>query len=836
VLVSVHIKRRLLASLLIGSLLATDIAFAELEEITVTARKREENLQDVPLSVTAIGAEQIERLGIRDLKDVTRYTPGVTLDKGFGLNDTRLVIRGLSPSRGRPNSAILVDGIDLTTESVSTPGGSILVNQRLLDIQQVEVVKGPQSALYGRAAFAGAISYVTSDPGDELETEVGIDVGQYGRRYLRGAIGGPVTDGFGLRLNGLAWNEDGYYQEGFTDADLGGGNGYGLSLVGKWDNDGMFAARARVAYSDDDFDQQATFYNPVNTQITPPVESQAIGIDPATFVGIFGGTPPDAGGQISYLTPRPYENDTPADRTPLEGGFSKVLNTSLKLDWDLDAGGIISSYTGYAKADSGQTFDGDFDIRPDANFTEDIARGGSIVDFDTDTRLFSQELRYSSNFNGPVQFSVGALYWDEDVSQIETSITALAIPPWPGNTPEGYFNLVIPVANIIPNNVSRETNSRSVYGTFDWAITDQWKLSLEARYAREQMDVSGTGCDRTTLAGFFACGFSTPDLAFNGPDGFSQLERIITIDSTSDYYLAPKAVIEWAPNDAVMTYFSVSQGVKPGGIATVASGTWMDQQPDGNLDELKFEAETLTAFELGGKTTLFDRQLILNGAVFYQKYDDKQIPVQQLVNAFIATTIENAGEAEIRGLEVESTWLVTEHTRLQLGYSYINGEYTELAYTTNSTNSIARAGNCIPDTVNNLCEINLNGNRMEDVPRNSLVVLGGWYPPLGGTGLSGLFEADAEYEDARFTDEFNDRMVDSYWLMNLRAGVESDRWDAMIYVNNALDNDTIQSWSSGTAVVATAERFDQNLAIFPPDGFSIAPPPRQWGVRANVRF
>jgi len=289
--------------------------------------------------------------------------------------------------------------------------------------------------------------------------------------------------------------------------------------------------------------------------------------------------------------------------------------------------------------------------------------------------------------------------------------------------------------------------------------------------------------------------------------------------------------------DDIMSYFSISQGVKPGGIATVASGTWMDQQPDGNLDELKFDAETLTAFEVGGKSTLFDRRLILNGALFFQKYNDKQVPVQRVVNNnFVATTIDNAGKAEIRGLELEAVWLVTENTRLQAGYSYIDGKYTELVYTTNSTNSIARAGNCVTDPADEFCEVDLSGNKMEDVPRNSLVILGGWYPPLGGGGLSGLLEADVQWEDARFIDEFNDRTLDAYSILNLRAGVQGDSWDALIYVNNALDDDTIKSWSAGTGVVSTAERFDQNLAIFPPDGFSIAPPPRQWGVRANLRF
>ena len=115
-------RRQVLFVLLTSTLLCGDLAWAQaqLEEIVVTARKREERLQDLPLSVTAIDAAQIERQGIRNLEDIAQFTPGVNLDNAFGLNDQRLVIRGLSPSRGRPNSAILVDGIDLTTESVST--------------------------------------------------------------------------------------------------------------------------------------------------------------------------------------------------------------------------------------------------------------------------------------------------------------------------------------------------------------------------------------------------------------------------------------------------------------------------------------------------------------------------------------------------------------------------------------------------------------------------------------------------------------------------------------------------------------------------------------------
>ena len=107
----------------------------------------------------------------------------------------------------------------------------------------------------------------------------------------------------------------------------------------------------------------------------------------------------------------------------------------------------MTSYTGYASGDSGQVLDGDFDTRPDATFSDDIARGGTVIDFATDTRMFSQEIRYASSFAGPVQFTAGALYWDEKVRQTENSLTALGFPFGPAGADEGYFNLVAPIAD-----------------------------------------------------------------------------------------------------------------------------------------------------------------------------------------------------------------------------------------------------------------------------------------------------------------------------------------------------------------------------------------------------
>ena len=150
--------------------------YAQIEEITVTTRKRTESLQDVPIAVDAITTEQIERQGLSELQDLTRLSPSVQFDQSFGPADTRIAIRGLSNTRGRSNVAFLVDGIDVTTENLISAGSGLLANQRLLgDVERIEIVKGPQSALYGRAAFAGAISYITKEPGPELEGRFRVD-------------------------------------------------------------------------------------------------------------------------------------------------------------------------------------------------------------------------------------------------------------------------------------------------------------------------------------------------------------------------------------------------------------------------------------------------------------------------------------------------------------------------------------------------------------------------------------------------------------------------------------------------------------------------------------
>jgi len=231
-------------------------AVAQLEEIVVTTRKREESLQELPIAVNAITEQQIQRLGITDLDDVAKLSPSVQFDNSYSPSDNRVTIRGLSNTRGRSNVAFLVDGIDVTTENLISAGSGLLANRRLLsDVERIEVVKGPQSALYGRAAFSGAISYITKEPSDEFEGSLRVNAAEDGFYQVDGAVGGPVFgDTFGLRLNGVYYNDDGHYINTVSGSQVGGSEGYGAALVGLFTPSDSLRIKARVEYSDDEYD------------------------------------------------------------------------------------------------------------------------------------------------------------------------------------------------------------------------------------------------------------------------------------------------------------------------------------------------------------------------------------------------------------------------------------------------------------------------------------------------------------------------------------------------------------------------------------------------------
>ncbi|NND36335.1 MAG: TonB-dependent receptor [Gammaproteobacteria bacterium] len=429
-----------------GLMLAMPLTgWAQFEEMVVTTRKKEENIQDVPIAVDAISAQEIARRGLSNVADIVKLSTSVQFDQSFGPQDTRIAIRGLSNTRGRSNVAFLVDGVDVTTENFISAGSGLLANQRLLtDVERVEIIKGPQSALYGRAAFAGAISYTTKEPGDEFESKVRLEAGNYGVRQLDGSISGPVTgleDLLGFRWTGATWASDGFYTNATTGQDMGAEDGWGTALTMVLTPGDDIKIKLRTEYSDSKVGQRPNVRLGGGTRGRTGAE----GFDGLTFFPYpkdpiiiqgpsntttrlrdFGEycpeTAPDQGSEFGGICAvgsygsasglQPAVDVDPVTGADYRGTDTQLWRTSLNASIDYDYG-TFSLITGWTDYNAFDELDQDYQVAPLGNEWS----AGQQAQSDLQTDQFSTELRFSSNFEGPVNFTLGGMYWKEERAQ-----------------------------------------------------------------------------------------------------------------------------------------------------------------------------------------------------------------------------------------------------------------------------------------------------------------------------------------------------------------------------------------------------------------------------------
>lgn len=892
-----------------------------LEEVVVTARKREENLQDVSMSISAIGSAEIEKLGISDVSDIARLDASLIYDKGYSATDNRISIRGLSPTRGRVNVAVLVDGIDTSSESIQFGGGSLLATNKLLDLQAIEIVKGPQSALYGRSAFAGAVQYVTKDPSREAEGDIRGSFADYGRYDLTASWSGPLSDTFGIRLNTVYWNQDGIYKNQVTGKKVGDGDGWGLALTGKWEPTEKFSAKLRAEYTDDRFGQSATAQMPITLVSVRPTDGSTClqvgtgaavaavrGSCPSGSARVYSGTTvlppgftlPPGSGNPAYpgtffgsnhvyssagLAPSADQLAVKFDPNPntgkdYPGSNREILRLSAILNWDLEYG-TVTSLTGYTDANFSFLEDGDFD----SGVVNGVDQSTRSARFDNvnDTQQVSQELRFRSDFDGIFNFMVGGLYWHEKAEQVSRSINIFCLTPIPSNT---FFpgqppipascqtrtaNQVLGLMNAIPRLNAREVDHQSFFGVMEFEMSERWRFSVEGRYSSETEKVVGVNCSPTLDTPFifgppgqilkcqdpsfpgFQIGFPSINYLYpffnpyapSAPGtGVLQAAGVPVELETEHSFFTPRATIEFRPSDNTLVYLTYARGVKPGGVSTVTAGSWQDADYDGAYDEFSFKDEKIQEYEIGAKMQSADGRLRFNPAAFFIKYDDKQVGAQLVTpSGILVGRLLNAGQAEVRGLELDAQWAATENLLFGVNYSYLDTEFTDFPFTSASATDAVRVGGCQRkfDTVANakLCFHNLKGRQLERAPKHSVVGLARWSKPVtdmfGGTGVRFFIEGDIQSQSKRFLDFYNLVEFDSYATGNLRMGLTSDKWDVQIYANNITDDDTVQSGSSNPGDVAQALADPSNFSPANTVGFSL-PDPRIVGVRFAYRF
>ncbi|MGB7739092.1 MAG: TonB-dependent receptor [Steroidobacteraceae bacterium] len=511
---------------------------AALEEIVVTARKREETLQTVPLSIAAFSAETIESAGINTMDDIAALTPGFTMAPLFGGGAQTPVIRGQSTTIGEPNVGFFVDGVYQASRG--------LMDAMLGDsVSRVEVVKGPQSALYGRNTFAGAVNIVTSRPSDELGGMIEARYGDYDTQELRGSVSGPITDWLGFRLGGTYASSDGYYTN-----DLNGNNLDDRStgvLAGSLEASPTedLDIRLRVAYSDTSDGDDPIRYVANNIELFSPAGPSF----PAVYQ-LYGGEM-HAFDKYS-VTPGHQDRE--------------VTQTSLSIDWSV-GDYTLTSITGYNDLSYDNAVDTDYSALS-VNYATTLQ----------DITEFSQELRITSPGDQRLTWLGGAYYYD---SQTDTHLESL------------YGADALSIAAAVPaslrrflvggliNDLVEETNSFAIFGQIGFNITERWSVSAEGRWTDETKKIHSV--DQSQLTGLVTGTF---------------------VDEADFQNFVPRFTVDYKMSDDVLLYASAAEGVKVGGfnVVTVAGAILPEERTYDPESAWNYEIGAKTAWADGRLT------------------------------------------------------------------------------------------------------------------------------------------------------------------------------------------------------------------------------------------
>ena len=765
-----------------------------LEEIIVTARKREENLFDIPVAITAISGETVENYGLNDLQDVAKIVPGLTFDRSVSQNDFAPALRGLQAEQGRNSVGLLIDDIDISSQNVQIAGGGSLARLRLVDIERIEVVKGPQAALYGRSAFGGAVNYITRRPSlTESSLKAGFDVHSESGQEFTVSGGAPLAEGtLGVRVNAYYFDERGSYKNTVSDDYVGGGDGGGISAAFLLQASENLTFYGRLEYSDESYAPQAAFVINGNTDVN--LDSGAQTVLGRPVVRIFTG--PLVDGDIRF----DINHRTGEDYKGMDVEYSRA---TLITDWDGGSYGL-RSLTSWVSSDD--------DIFQDNDFVSGSVNGMVVGAFQeteriNDTDQVSQEVRIYSQTDSAFQWLLGALYWKEDVEQFGSNDTGLAfLGPILDSDVAAFYD----TRDGEGRHVNRYTDHTSVFAWGEYALSDKLFASAEVRYTDEEIQHI---LDFEPPFNFF---FGVGSLGGVAPPILVSFGQVTGYHSETimEKYTIPRFALSYRPDENMNLYAAIGKGVKPSGFQ------------DGAVFSLDrpFDRETLWSYEVGAKMLLMGGALAFNAAGFYQDYSDQQVS-SQIFNEEaqqLQPVIENAGKSTIWGLEFEANWRATEELTLSGAYTYINGEFNNFRVVSTSASRIGESGcgEFLPQAP--ACVLIKDGNRPADLPEHQINLNGNYTASLNAN-WDWFVDMSARHTSERFVSSANVATQDGYWRVDGQIGARSENMRAAVYVDNLLDDDTVT---------------DGNLYVdffngFAPSGFGYRPIPLTVGLRVS---
>lgn len=694
----------------VTALVVSSIATAQgvIDEVIVTASKRAENIQDVSAAVTAIDGDTIARAGIIDITGLEAVVPGLRIGRSGG--EVRPAIRGARTNEvGTAGTGIAEQVVGIFIDGIYVPTTTAGMGA-YVDLNRIEVLRGPQGTLYGRNTFAGSINVITNQPDfDGFSGSVKALVGDYSRVNYEGILNMPISDNAATRLVVAADSHDGFINNHFSPGssdDLRERDQFYARSVTKWEHSDMFSTTFRIDYSSKDSNSEAIWgYQQIfGSQIVETAPGSGVFLPDAVI------TP----GHIYQPGDAQNDDEGPYDiyRNAVSFDEQDAWSASLIFDWSTDFADIKWT-TNYSDLDGEQYYDSDYS---DGNC--DAVCGFGRGD---QQETWSSELQLTSNSDGPVSW-VGGLYWfsqeadwnwlfqtDTDGDGINDAIEA---PSW-GN----------------PGHDPHEVDSLAVYGQVKYDLSDTVRLVGGLRY-------------------------NTDDKTFTG-----------TIPDWDDDALLWKAAVEFDVGDNTMWYGSAATGYRTGGAndgRVVSRGA-----------EALYDNEEVISFEIGAKTRLLDGAMTLNTAVFVNEYSDVKsqlfavacndsmggMTVSECVAAGTATTFEyyqNGGDSETTGVEVEMQWAPTDTLFIAANLAWLDAEFAS-GYIAGS------------DLIRPLLGLGNVEGRQDINDPNSLFSFAGWAPAMAPE-LSIGFSAVKDFElgnGSRLTPSINLNYVDDYYAFDV---------------------------------------------------------------------
>jgi iron complex outermembrane receptor protein len=695
-----------------------------LEEVLVTAQKRVESLSDVPVSVTALSGDRLQKTGIANLADLSEYTPNFKLVPGGLIPNVYMRGVGSGSNQGFELSVgIFSDGIHL--------GRPHQTRAAFMDIERVEVLRGPQSILFGKNAIAGALNLVSAKPGEDFEGMVsGLKGNNYERDEVSAMLSIPLTDNFGVRVAGRKRHENGYMYNENLKRDEPSVDEKALRLTFGWHPLDWTAAYLKLEHSERE-QRGRTFEMTHDSALT----------------GCSG----------EDVTLNRIKNTDAKEIAEID-----AYNYTLNIDLSFEPG-TLSITSGMSGFDSEDLFDADsssFDTVPLLG----------IEDYDQ----LSQEFRFASNTGGFMEYIVGAFYQTSELQFDETA---------PLNVRNGalvdtgvcLLNTLENVAADLARNFSIDSDAWSAFAqvTLNWTRTV--RTTLGARNVNERktgfrdFNVYSTGtqndADPATAAILNALLIDKHTLA-------AEREVAVTL---------PSVTLQWDATDNMMAYLSFTQGAKSGSYDARNNNDGMG--PNGGGTNFEFDDESADAWELGSKMRLADGAAELNIAVYRVEYDDMQVSVFDGVAGF---TVTNAGSALTQGIELDGRWLLTESFLLGGSLAYLDFEWLDYI----DGPCYEGAPNENPDT--GTCD--LTGKENQQTPKLSGTVSGTYTQALFANLVVEL-GLDISYKGEHFTSgELDPRGIQKAERKvnaRLSIGAENDDWSVALVGKNLTDETTI---------------------------------------------